>query len=267
MSDEYDYTAQIQSIQESNAQIISQYFSSVSTTTSSSSSSSSSSDFSGIIDNLKDYGLIKTGAYTKLMKAYYNNLTQSNADSVVDSTKSLVLAKDDAKSLKSATNALNALSFDKVEKTTKDDDGNETTTQDYDWDSLYKAAQKFVTNYNSTIDSVSQLNSTSLLKTAVHMVNQTEASQGLLEDIGITIGDDNKLSIDEDTFKESKISDIKTLFSGSNSYAAKIGNYATSIYNISANAALTQSTGGSRVYTQAGSYSDITTSTLYDSLL
>jgi hypothetical protein len=258
----------MQAIQESTAQTISQYFSAMTTTTSSTStSSSSSSDFSGIISGLKDYGLIKTGAYTKLMKAYYNNLTQSNADSVVDSTKSLVLAKDDAKSLKSATNALNALSFDKVDKTTKDDDGNETTTKDYDWDSLYKAAQKFVTNYNSTIDSISQLNSSSLLKSAVHMVNQTASSKDLLEDIGITVGDDNKLSIDEDTFKKSKITDIKTLFSGNNSYASKIGNYATSMYNISANAALTQSTGGSRVYTQAGSYSDITTSTLYDSLL
>lgn len=264
MSD-YDYSSQIREIQQSNAQTIAQYFSNMPAATTS--SSSTNSPFSGLINSLSDYGLMRSGSYTKLMKAYYSNLTESNADKATDATSSLVLSKSDAKALKIATNALNESSFEKVTKTTKDEDGNETTKKDYDWDNLYKNASEFVKSYNEVVNSVSELNSSTILKTAVRMVNQTASSSDILKDIGITINKDNTLSIDENTFKSADINKIKTVFKGQNSYASKVGVKATAIYNLSANAALTQTTGGNRTYTQAGNYTDITTSTLYDSLL
>lgn len=267
MSD-YDYSSKMQEIRQSNAQTISQYFSQLPAASTVGQKSEASSPFSGVISSLGDYGLMRSGSYTKLMKAYYNNLTEANADTVTDSTSSLVLSKSDAKSLKVAADGLNNSSFDKVTKTTKDEEtGKETTTTDYDWDTLYKNASEFVKSYNAVIDSVSELSSSAVLKTAVRMVNQTASSSDLLKDIGIRINNDNTLSIDEEIFKKADVNKIKTLFKGQNSYASKVATKATAIYNMSANAALTQATGGSRIYTQAGNYSDITTSTLYDSLL
>ena len=71
MSD-YDYASQMKQIQAQNAQTISQYFSKLPTTT----KSSTNSEYSGIIDNLQDYGLIRKGSYKKLMKAYYKKMEE-----------------------------------------------------------------------------------------------------------------------------------------------------------------------------------------------
>ena len=268
MSD-YDYNStmsQIQQIQQNNAQTISQYTSQIQSSTSSSGQlGSQSSGLESI--NLRDYGLIRNGSYSKLIKAYYNKLTKENASTEIDSSESLATSRSDAKNLKKAAEAMKKSNFDKVEQKVKDEDGKETTKKDYDRDTLYKNASEFVKSYNALIDSVSDLNSTTLLKKAVGMTNQTASSRNLLEDVGITINSDNTLSIDEETFKSADMNKIKTLFQGHNSYASKISYKASEIYNLSDNVARTQASGGNRTYTQTGSYSNIDTSTMYDSFL
>lgn len=268
MSD-YDYNSamsQIKQVQQNNAQMISQYTSKLQSSAGSTGQLGSQSGGLGSI-NLRDYGLIRNGAYSKLMKAYYNKLTKENASTEIDSSESLATSRSDAGKLKKAAEAMKKSNFSKVEQKVKDEDGKETIKKDYDRNALYKNASEFVKSYNTLIDSVSELNSSTLLKKAVNMTNQTASSKNLLEDVGISINSDNTLSIDEETFKSADMNKIKTLFQGHNSYASKISYKASEIYNLSDNVARTQASGGNRTYTPSGNYTDIDTSTLYNNYL
>ena len=60
-------------------------------------------------------------------------------------------------------------------------------------------------------------------------------SEGLLNKVGITIGENNTLSLDEEKFKAANMSDLKALFSGSGSLADRVSQKASTMYNQSAN--------------------------------
>jgi hypothetical protein len=266
MSD-FDYNSQLRAIEAQNTAMIQSYFGTGNNTSKSSTPSilpsSSSTTFGNLAGSLGDYGLMRSGSYSKLVKAYYNNMN-SSAEESSKATTGLVNARDMAKNLKTSAESLSHMNFDKVKKTTKDDDGNETTTTDYDRDSLYKAAKEFVSSYNEVLDSAVKVDNESVLRRALSMTKRTEISSNLLKDVGIKVGDDNKLSIDEDTFKKADMSVVKTLFKGSNSYASRVASDASSIANISGNAASKAS--GNRSYSADGSYTQVNTSSMYDSL-
>ena len=58
------------------------------------------------------------------------------------------------------------------------------------------------------------------------MVNATKANENMLSKVGITINEDNSLSLDKDTFNKANETTVKTLFNSTGSYA----------YNVSASA-------------------------------
>ena len=264
MSD-FDYKSQLRAIEAQNTAMIQSYYGSNNQSKSSAPSilpSSSSATFGNLAGSLGDYGLMRSGSYSKLVKAYYNNM-ESNSEQAA-TTKGLVNARDMAKNLKTAAEDLSHMNFSKVTKTVKDADGNESKTTDYDRDALYGSARDFVKSYNEVLDSAVKVDKESVLRRALSMTRRTELSSNLLKDVGITIGDDNKLSIDEDTFKKADMAAVTTLFKGSNSYASRVASDASSIANISGNAASTAS--GNRSYQADGSYTKVNTSSMYDSL-
>ncbi|MCR4715574.1 MAG: hypothetical protein K5656_00165 [Lachnospiraceae bacterium] len=260
-----DYSSQIRAIEAQNAQTIQSYFGQLNKSSSSSGlmgstnilPSTSSSQFGSVIDGLGDYGLIQSGSYGKLVSAYYDKVENSSKEA--ESTTGVAKARDSAKSLKAAADELVNANYDKV--TTTDSDGK--TTSDYDKDSLYKLAKDFVESYNDTLDSAVGVDNEAILKRAVTMTTRTSKSSNLLADLGIKVGSDNKLSIDEDAFKAADMSTMKVLFKGNSSYASRVAADASAINNLSNNALSTSST---RAYTANGGYSGVSTSTLYDSL-
>lgn len=212
----------------------------------SSSKSSSSSNF------LADYASIKNGSYAKLAKAYYGKTSGSSTvteEEAAEKVKSNTEVKTNADALKSSANALvnsKTLFSNKVETTDKD--GNKTT--DYDYDKIYKALKSFVDDYNSVIESGGESENSSVLRNTLSMTKMTKENKDLLEDVGITINEDNTLSIDEETVKKANINDLKSLFSGVGSYADSI---ATKASNISYKAAYENNKLNS--YTASGTYS------------
>lgn len=175
--------------------------------------------------NVTDYTTIRNGSYGKLMKAYY-----SESDSPVkkttatskDDTKVLARVEDSAEKLKSAADDLMKVGtksvFNKVEAT----DENGEVTKDYDTDAIYKKVSVFVSGYNSMIENGGDSNTTGVLTAVSSMVNRTDQNSSLLSQIGISIGEDNKLSLDEKTFKEADMSIAKSLFNGTGSYGYQI---------------------------------------------
>ena len=176
------------------------------------------SDLLGI--NYSDYATIKNGSYTKLMKAYYAK--EASGDSSTSSITSTSTSKDSSKTLaniesaaddlKKASEALRT-NGDKslfTKKQTTDKDGK--VSYEYDTDKIYKAVSEFVDSYNKMLKEGGDSNTNSILRSTKSMVNLTKANSSMLGSVGITIGTDNKLSIDETAFKKADMNTVKSLF-------------------------------------------------------
>lgn len=175
--------------------------------------------------SLTDYRSIKSGTYGKLLKAYYKKQdADAKAETSETEKKQLTVLKNSSDKLRNA--ALDLMDEDLFEKKkikTKDEKtGEETEKEDYDWDAITKAVKTFVDSYNSAIDSAGQSDSNSVLRIGTWLTSLTATNSKLLDKVGITIGSDNKLKVDEDKLKKADISTLKTLFQGVNSFADKV---------------------------------------------
>lgn len=241
-------------------------------------SSPSYSSFSGVSGNtglLGDYMSIRSGSYKKLLKAYYaqekNTVSSSgqNKEAMQSSeVKAVSAAKSDASSLKKATDALSDRRlYAKVTKTEKDEKtGETTTTTDYDRDAIVSAVKDFAKAYNSTLDSVTNQDNLSILRKTSYMTKSTGVNKNSLASVGITIGADNKLSVDEDKVKSADISALKSLFSGADSYAAGVGKRASDINSLAEQAIKRAGRGNANIYTNSGNYSGLSTGDLFNTL-
>lgn len=106
---------------------------------------------------------------------------------------------------------------------------------------LYKDAEKsvsavksFAESYNSTLDTLANSENTKALEKGVQMVNSTKAYARTLKRVGISVGSDNRLSVDEDKLKAASPLTMKSLFSGSYSLANRIADKASYIHRTAA---------------------------------
>lgn len=206
----------------------------------------------GNLNFLSDYASIKNGSYGRLMKAYFrgdsgkevssaakNTFEKKNNTAAADSTKKLAEVQSTTDSLKASADAL-------LEKGSKSvfKDGEIT-------DDTYKAVSKFVDDYNSVVSATKGINNTSISSKASSMVYATDANKKLLGKVGITIGEDNSLSIDKETFMKADFSTVKNLFNGTGSYGYRVSAQASLINYAADNAATKANT-----YNFNGSYNN-----------
>ena len=178
--------------------------------------------------NLSDYNLIRSGSYNRLMKAYYatdgaqtKGITSTSTSK--DSTKTLAAVESTASELKNTAAELYTTGSKSVfhQKTTVDAEGKATT--DYDRDAIYKAVDSFVSDYNALISATEKSNTSSIANTATAMINFTNVNSNILGRIGITVdATDYTLKLDEETFRKSDMSTVKSLFNGSGSYGYSV---------------------------------------------
>jgi hypothetical protein len=211
---------------------------------------------------LSDYASIKNGSYGKLMKAYYGG--NNNVNSIVNNS-STSTSKDNTTQLKSIETAAESLksSADKLletgskslfngkEVTTTDEAGVATTKTEYDTDALFKAVSSFVNDYNNVIDKAGDSNTSSIINRVNSLSNMTKSNKNLLERVGITIGENGKLSIDEEVFKKADMTTAKTLFNGTGSYGFQVSAQASLIDFAAANEAAKANT-----YSASGSFNN-----------
>lgn len=182
--------------------------------------------------NLADYAAIKNGSYGKLLKAYYAKQDEEKTATGGDSIQKSTLMKNGADALKKSADAL------------KNDELWEKKDEDYDWDAITKAVKSFVEDYNDVIEKAGNSDSKDVLRNAVWMTGTTGATGKTLSRVGITVGKDNKLKMDEETLKKSDISTLKILFTGHNSFADKVSVKANSISNAAARSSGTYKSNG-----------------------
>lgn len=230
---------------------------------SSSNQSSASTNLLGI--DLAEYSSITRGSYSKMVKAYYEKYGDDAKPSATKEDKSDTIAKttlkNNANELYEAANALVSNGKDSVFKQVEKEESGRTT-KGYDKDKIYDAVNSLVEAYNGMVEKSTDSNNNAVLRQTLHMINATASNSSLLADVGISIGADNKLSVDEETFKNADMSKVKTLFNGSSSLGGKIQSAASNIYmNVN------NSLGDSNFYTSGGTLGNYSTGNLLDSFL
>ena len=202
------------------------------------------------------YNSIKNGSYSKLMRKYYSNQASESTNGAtankntgkvhsIDIQKNnATVNRDNAASLVDSASELKKYSlWSKVDKTAKE----------YDTDKIAKAVSSFVKDYNSLVSSTADSSSRYVLNSASNMVNYTRANADLLKKIGISVGSDNKLTVDEDKLKASDMAVVKSVFKDSGSFGQTISAKASTIYGNAVSQLSELSTKNS--YTSNGLYS------------
>ena len=225
-------------------------------------SSMNNSRSSGMSSLLSDYSSIRNGSYGKLLRAYYNNTDNDAVKSAYNkatnksSTSTAADSSATIKELQSTTDDLTASgkelyttgSKSVFKKKTVTDENGKTTT-DYDTDAIYKKVKSFVDDYNDVLKATEKSKDSKIANTMTSMVNYTKMEANMLSKVGITIGSDSSLSIDEGTFKKSDMSVAKSLFNGTGSYA-----YTVATKSAMANSYADMEAKQANTYNKYGSY-------------
>ena len=206
--------------------------------------SSSSNDNSGF--SLNDYASIKNGSYGKLMKAYYKEQKGDgkSAEEVKKETQTKGAEYSEVSSLadkfdKSVSKLLNSSSdlFALKDKTTTDENGIETTTQEYDMDSIVSALKDMAKSYNEFMSKATKSTNKNVARRAENLVGQMTEYMKSLSKVGVKFSDDGTISIDEDKVRKTDVSALKRAFNGGDSMLAQINNKVSQIGTTAASAA------------------------------
>ena len=228
--------------------------------------SSSSSSTMNLYSAFSEYSIIKSGTYRKLVKAYYDEtgnsavtstISKTNTDTTSTETKQFTEIKSATDTLSKSATALvtkGSKSLFNAKETTKVDEstGTETTVKEYDMKAIQEAVSSFIKEYNNTIDVAAETDNRTILRNTLNLTKQTAAYETSLEKIGITINEDNTLSLNEEKFNSADITSIKSLFNDTQSFAAKTL-YQSNQIGLNAVKAATNAS----IYSSTGTYSTI----------
>ena len=201
--------------------------------------STSSAKSNGLYDSLGDYASLKNGSAAKLYKAYYakEDANSKEAKNSISTTEknAYTSIKSAAEGLSEAVDKLSSKSlYEKGEFKKTGKDGSQTDSE-YDFDKIYDAVSDFIKNYNTMVKNGTSEDLSGLNNVTVRMLKNTKTNSGALESIGISVGNDGTLSINRDKFNSSEISTIKSLFSGSGSFADSTASRAGIVKNTAVN--------------------------------
>lgn len=199
---------------------------------------------------LGDLALIRSGAYKKLLSAYYKKDASApkETESVdVDEKKKLVLAKESAANLKKSASELMDIGLSEENR-----------------GEIREKLQNFIRDYNTMLDSGSNVDTQSVLRNTLWMTQSTGKNSGLLSEIGITVGTDNKLSLDEEKFDKARLTSMNTLFMGNDSLLGRISAKADALEKLSAKSAADGT--HAALYTNKGNFDMLNTNAFIDKL-
>ena len=205
------------------------------------------SSMSGVLNQWSDF---KTSR--KLYKPYFD-MQKSNAKSASESAAEKVKKNDTSKKASASSSTVQdklktyatnvAASASNLEKAFAKDE----VTGETDRDKALSAAKDFVNSYNELYASTRQSGNKSVSSKSEFISNMTNAYTHKLENVGISIGSDGKLSINEAEFKNADDGDLDKVFGKSNSFASFMSNQGKALAAYADTSAYTGST-----YTKSG---------------
>lgn len=215
----------------------------------------SNNGLSSIYSSLGDYGTIQRGAYKKLLSAYYKAASDdASDDDTKTSVKSLVSSADKSEYSKT-TKYASALSLASQELLTSQngdlyDEGKE--------DELVSKVKSFVSSYNTVLADAKKSDSTTVRNLATGMDNTAASYAKKLEAVGITVNEDNTLSVDEEKLKSADKVTVKNVLGSHSSFTGSTMKLASQISSTA-----TAAVNGFSTYSSFGTYASGTGS-FYD---
>lgn len=94
-----------------------------------------------------------------------------------------------------------------------------------------KSVKQFAEDYNSTVKTLKDSDNYVAVSSGINMVNTTGSYAASLKRVGITVNDDNTLSVSESILKDN-VSSAKSMFSGNYSYGGKMAKKASDLQSI-----------------------------------
>ena len=166
---------------------------------------------------------ISSGLYLSsdffLNNFYSNNRNVIKKNNRNDYSK-LELSYEDSRALSKAAKRLPQNDYGSKEEDTKDDNINDTTKA---------SIQAFVSVYNNTLDSGKSSTDYDTQHYIKRLRTMTKNHADELEDIGITIEKDGKLTVNEDLLKISDNSKVEKIFSSDNEFSKQVMKFANKL--------------------------------------
>lgn len=173
------------------------------------------------------------------MRRFYSENRAAFASSTRSDYSKTQLAKEDSRALRRAIKNLSTYSFD------EDDSVN-----------VRSNVKAFVETYNNLVSSGKDSSDSDISRVTGKLTSLTKEYTDELDDIGITVNDDNTLSIRENLFANADISKFKSLFSSDSAFMQKGTSYTKRITSYSEDAiALEQSKAAAKKKPQAAASS------------
>lgn len=207
--------------------------------------------------NFGDLALMKSGVYTKMLRSYYEKVEGSTSDKKKETTSQFTNVRDKVASEKESALKISKAneSLSKLKSTAKSLETNATSLAGMNFDEstkdeIYSAVKKMADSFNSVVDSAGKTDLASISQSVKWMTDSVSVREKQLGKLGITIGTDGKLSVDEEKFKAANLTDIKSVMAGKSSYISGIAQRATGLYNLASNQMSSNS--GKSLYSSSG---------------
>ena len=219
-----------------------------------STSTSTQNSLTSLYNNLGDYSTIQSGSYKKLLSSYYKTTDDSSSDtsnkvsSLLQTTNKSTNNKD-LTNLKSASDDLSKAGQKLLQK------GSNTVFSEDNVDDMVSAVKTFATAYNKTITRAEDIADVNVTEKVDAMTSNTNAYAADLESIGITIGEDQKITVNEEKLKSADIASVKKILNSNNSFIGQTIQKATQI-----GSAIQNTINGIGLYNSSGSYAYLNTS-------
>lgn len=182
-------------------------------------------------DQLADL-LKRSSVNTQMLKKAYTALAKANGKNYLNRTDTTedVISKfyenkdvqsdtENSDALKKNTASMRSSSFSLLSaKSMSDED-------------FVKSVKAFAEDYNKTVNTLKKSNNYVAVSSGINMVNTTASHSASLKRAGITVNDDNTLSVDETVLKNN-IDQAKSLFNGNYSYGGKMAKKASDLQTL-----------------------------------
>ena len=99
-------------------------------------------------------------------------------------------------------------------------------TGEIDYDAAYTAAESFVKSYNDFVSGIGSSGDSTVSNKDTFVANMTNAYTKRLENVGISVGSDDTLSIDKEMFNSASASQLDRIFGKEDSFASFMGEQA-----------------------------------------
>lgn len=130
-------------------------------------------------------------------------------------------------------------------------------------DNIFDAFNTFIKDYNDLMKNALESVNSNVIHQADYLRNLVNSNKSALDRMGVTIGGDNTLSIDEDKFKAADMNNVKDLFSGAYSFSEKMTDRINQIYKYATQGESLEN----QTYTSQGSYNASGTGSVIDTTL